>query len=417
MRSFTRFRLKLESSQVVKRKEKTITHSKTTQLAVNHAARKLRQSRVFSKAEAVKRKIDIFSSALKFLTPKFDRNIDIADVSFLDYGFVAKRATAFAMLLMMATSVAAHDFTEDYSAVSSFDSTDLSSLLITDSDGYLTKVTPQNADSDRANMTDKAVHTVAAGEVLSVVASKYGVSEQTIVWENNLANKNAIRVGQKLIIPPVDGVTHVVKKGENVAKVASLYGVEAGIIKNQNRLDAEYLAVGQELIIPGGKKIIEVPRIIAANSGRDAVIRGQSGSRVIDTNLASAGTVAAVGQIFIFPTRGKITQGFRGGHYAYDIADVSKPPIWAAAGGTVVKASSGTYAGGYGNHVIIDHGNGYKTLYAHMDYLTVSQGQYVSQGEAIGRMGATGRVYGRTGIHLHFEVHQNGVKLNPGGFF
>jgi murein DD-endopeptidase MepM/ murein hydrolase activator NlpD len=82
-----------------------------------------------------------------------------------------------------------------------------------------------------------------------------------------------------------------------------------------------------------------------------------------------------------------------------------------------VKASSGTYAGGYGNHVIIDHGNGYKTLYAHMDYLTVSQGQYVSQGEAIGRMGATGRVYGRTGIHLHFEVHQNGVKLNPGGFF
>jgi len=110
---------------------------------------------------------------------------------------------------------------------------------------------------------------------------------------------------------------------------------------------------------------------------------------------------------------GSITNGYKAGHYAIDIADRSKPAVWAAGGGTVVKASSGTWGGGYGNHVIIDHGNGVKTLYAHLDSLNVYDGQAVSQGDVIGIMGNTGRVYGATGIHLHWEVIDNGVKKNP----
>ena len=116
---------------------------------------------------------------------------------------------------------------------------------------------------------------------------------------------------------------------------------------------------------------------------------------------------------WVRPTQGRITQGFRGGHYAYDVADTSKPPILAAAGGTVIKASSGTWGGGYGNHVIIDHGNGYQTLYAHAEVLYVNVGDSVSQGQVIAKMGNTGSVYGRTGIHLHFEITYNGTKLNP----
>jgi murein DD-endopeptidase MepM/ murein hydrolase activator NlpD len=133
--------------------------------------------------------------------------------------------------------------------------------------------------------------------------------------------------------------------------------------------------------------------------------------------LAGSTDAPTVGKVFIRPTRGIITQGYKRGHYALDIADASKPPVWAAGSGTVIKASSGTWGGGYGNHVIIDHGNGMQTLYAHLDYLDVSNGDYVSQGAVIGRMGRTGRVYGRTGIHLHFEVRKNGVKQNPAAYY
>ncbi len=71
----------------------------------------------------------------------------------------------------------------------------------------------------------------------------------------------------------------------------------------------------------------------------------------------------------------------------------------------------------YGNYIIIDHGNGLQTLYGHMEYLAVSQGDHVTQGQVIGKMGRTGNVRGRTGIHLHFEVRVNGVKKNPGAYF
>ncbi|MBO5544334.1 MAG: peptidoglycan DD-metalloendopeptidase family protein [Oscillospiraceae bacterium] len=85
--------------------------------------------------------------------------------------------------------------------------------------------------------------------------------------------------------------------------------------------------------------------------------------------------------------------------------------IIAADGGTVITA---TYSDGYGNYIIIDHGNGYQTLYAHMSGLAVGQGSSVSQGQTIGYLGATGRA---TGTHCHFEVFVNGSRVDPAGFF
>lgn len=98
-------------------------------------------------------------------------------------------------------------------------------------------------------------------------------------------------------------------------------------------------------------------------------------------------------------------------HKGIDIARTDRstsPAIFAAADGTI--ESAGFNNGGYGNMVIINHGNGLKTLYAHMSSLTVSAGQSISRGEQIGVMGTTGS---STGIHLHFEVHVNGAIQNP----
>ena len=97
-------------------------------------------------------------------------------------------------------------------------------------------------------------------------------------------------------------------------------------------------------------------------------------------------------------------------HKGIDIARTdrsTKPPIYAAEGGKVEVVKSG---GGYGNYIIINHGNGLKTLYAHLDSVSVKQGQSVSRGQTIGIMGSTGN---STGIHLHFEVHLNGQIQNP----
>ena len=89
----------------------------------------------------------------------------------------------------------------------------------------------------------------------------------------------------------------------------------------------------------------------------------------------------------------------------------------AGAGGAVIKASSGTWGNGYGTYVIIDHGDGVQTLYGHMSSLNVVEGQWINQGDVIGIMGNTGRVYGATGIHTHWEVMVNGVKVNPANYY
>lgn len=140
-------------------------------------------------------------------------------------------------------------------------------------------------------------------------------------------------------------------------------------------------------------------------------------SKSSKTNRPSSGS----GKL-IMPTYGIYQRGFGNGHYGIDISNVNKPPVRAAATGTVVRVKTGcaprvgSCGGGFGNHVIIAHtlstGEKIATLYAHLDpgSITVRTGQSVSQGTVIGKMGNTGRVSGRTGIHLHFEVHKGGYQ-------
>jgi murein DD-endopeptidase MepM/ murein hydrolase activator NlpD len=280
-------------------------------------------------------------------------------------------------------------------------------VLVADENGYLVKSNPQTDKASRIGMTDYAVHTVEGGESMSVIAEKYGVNVDTIMWENKLGNANALRVGQKLVIPPVSGLSYKIVANDTLEKVAKKYNITKEVIIAQNGLDSEALIKGQTLFLPGAKPLAAPITAIAANR------RATAGAvnKYVSANPSDA--MPSVGKIFIYPTVGKLTQQFHAGHYALDIADSSRPAIWAAGAGTVVKASSGTWGGGYGNHIIIDHGNGIKTLYAHMTSLNVYEGQYVNQGDVIGIMGNTGRVYGITGIHLHFEVIDHGVKKNP----
>ncbi len=240
---------------------------------------------------------------------------------------------------------------------------------------------------------------VQEGDTVSSIAQKFGVSMDTIIWENTLKSVDAIKVGQILKVLPISGVRHTVKRGETIYSIAKDYQVDA-----QNIIDYPFntfsndetfaLAAGQELIIPDGIK----PKQIS-----------------VDTTKYVAKTVAPIPGVvgegnFMWPTSGHISQKFYWYHQAVDIANSSNPDIVASQGGTVVTA--GWNAGGYGNYVVIDHGNGYRTLYAHMvtNSIVVQAGQRVNQGQKLGVMGSTGR---STGTHLHFEVIGPNGHLNP----
>ncbi|MEO0087126.1 MAG: M23 family metallopeptidase [candidate division WOR-3 bacterium] len=240
-------------------------------------------------------------------------------------------------------------------------------------------------------------YSVAEGDTIASIAKKFGVSEETILWQNNLEKTSIIKPGQKLEIPPITGIVHKVKRGETVYSLAKKYSVDPQNIVNwpfntfANDETFE-LAVGQLLVIPDGIKPKEEPP-------KEYLARVKI--------TPSAGSVSATGQ-FIWPASGTLTQYYQWYHKGIDIANPAGPDILAADSGKVISAISQRYA--YGNHILIDHGNGFITLYAHLSSFYVSQGQTVNRGDAIGKMGCTGRC---TGTHLHFEIRYNGSAQNP----
>lgn len=398
-------------------------------LQVNEFARRNRHLKIFSRGGLVRMNIGYFfssamNSAKKLVNnPVFNvakKTLGVAATAFSSVLPVSPQRKLLAQSVFIATSAL---FVTSLTTGGTFAPTDTAyssdylstytlpgDVLISDDSGYLVKVNPPTDESNRIGLTDYAVHTVASGETMSLIAKKYSVKVETIMWENNVSNSNSLRVGQKLLVPPVDGVSYKVASGDNLDKIAKKYKISSDSIIAQNGLGKDTVFKGQELFLPGAKPI-EAPNLVIA--------RNPTAARNYRSTISAAPSTSRpdIGKMFIYPTLGSITQGFRSGHYALDIANRAMPPIWAAAGGTVTKASSGTWGGGYGTHVIIDHGNGVKTLYGHMDSLNVSEGQWVNQGDVLGVMGRTGRVYGVTGIHLHWEVIINGVKVSPIGYY
>lgn len=248
-------------------------------------------------------------------------------------------------------------------------------------------------------------HEVKQGETVAAIAQLYNLQPNTVIWLNSLDEKRpVIKPGQKLKILPVDGVLHKVKRGETIYSIAKKYGLEGaqaqGIINypfNTFVNDETFaLAVGQDLVVPDGvmpKGGLLPPSSFAAVS------------------TPNAGAVSATGQ-FVWPAYGSITQYFRFYHTAIDIANRGGGNILAADAGRVIVAGWIDNTG-YGNRVMIDHENGYVTLYGHLSLIQVQVGQTVKRGDVIGQMGSTGR---STGTHLHFEIRHGGVHEDPLGY-
>ena len=139
----------------------------------------------------------------------------------------------------------------------------------------------------------------------------------------------------------------------------------------------------------------------------------KSSSGIPPSSMNTSSKKVNLGISLIRPTTGVITSRFglrsRDNHKGIDIGTAKGTPIYAAAAGTVSVSSYG-YNGGYGNYIIINHGNGVQTVYAHCSSLVATVGEKVSQGQLIARVGSTGI---STGNHLHLEVRVNGVAQDP----
>jgi len=246
----------------------------------------------------------------------------------------------------------------------------------------------------RTVRTSVTLYRVESGDSVLGIAEKFDLKGTSLLWANDRLEQNPdfLQVGQELVILPVDGAYHTVAKGETIESIAKTYKVDPSAITGYigNHLQEPYtLQTGQKLIIPGGVKPY-VPRSVQVYSGP-----------------VPKGAKKGSGQ-FVWPISGVISQRYWVGHPAIDIAAPRGTTIVAADSGFVVHIESGTT--GYGRMIIIDHGNGYQSLYAHLNTYFVEVGQSVAKGEAIGQCGSTGN---STGPHLHFEIRLNGASYNP----
>ncbi len=256
-------------------------------------------------------------------------------------------------------------------------------------------------------------YTVQPGDSVFGIAEKFGLKPETVLWGNYEVlqdDPHTLRPGQELNILPVDGTYYQWQPGDTLESVAAFFGVDPEAISEWpgNGLDPTRpeISPGQWLVIPGGRRALRtwvVPAIARGRAGVGAAY-GPGGC----SGDFSGGAVGTGG--FIWPAANHYLSGndYWSGHLAIDIAAGEGTPIWAADSGVVVFAG-GAY-GGYGNMVMIDHGNGWQTLYAHLSVVSVACGQSVTQGQRIGLAGSTGN---STGAHLHFETRYEGGFVNP----
>jgi murein DD-endopeptidase MepM/ murein hydrolase activator NlpD len=274
---------------------------------------------------------------------------------------------------------------------------------------FLAPLTLTASECDTTQSDKYCVYTVQEGDTLSSIASNGGLktTDDVANWELLLhSNKpdissedELLQVGQKLRIPRGQGVVHTVLSRETISDLSDEFDVPVEDIMQANGItDADKLAIGDELLIPNPKRFASPVVVEEAASGGGG------------PQIVGGGPKSDVG--FIWPTSGPISSYFSASHplgIDIDLFGRAGAPIAAVKGGTV------TFAGGnpccsYGYYVVVDHGDGFQTLYAHLSSIAVSQGQHVAQGQLLGGGGQTGYA---TGNHLHFEVHRNGAIVNP----
>lgn len=243
---------------------------------------------------------------------------------------------------------------------------------------------------------------IQAGDTAWSIAEKFGLRTESILWGNEglSADAGSLQIGRVINILPVDGVLHTVQEGEDWERIELLHGVKretivAYIGNPFVEGEAAELIPGQRLIIPGGRN-----QVVWIDPGPPVdPSKGRLSPGFYQGALTGRGTGTYI--LPVSPVR--ITQPYWEGHPALDFDTITGQAVWAADGGTVIF--SGWSESGYGNLIIIDHGTGYWTYYAHNEYNLVDNGQAVYQGQQIATSGNTGR---STGDHLDFRIRVAG---------
>jgi len=267
-------------------------------------------------------------------------------------------------------------------------------------------------------------YTVVIGDTIFGIAEKFGLHPETILWGNLYIlgdNPHFLQPDQELNILPTDGVYHRWSEGEGLNGVAKYYEVspEAIVDWPGNHLNRQTLGdfaapnipAGTWLVIPGGKREFSswaTPRITRGDPASAKILGPGYCGKIVD-GVIGAGD-------FIWPTDAHWISGYdyspATNHRGIDIGGKTGDAIYAVDHGVVVYAGWNNY--GYGNVVVLDHGNGWQTLYAHLSAWNVSCGASVYQSTVIGLMGSTGR---SPGPHLHFEMlHYTYGKVRPHDF-
>lgn len=262
---------------------------------------------------------------------------------------------------------------------------------------------------DRSVTYETSRYTVQRGDSVFKIASDHSIKPETLLWANYETlqdSPDSIRVGQVLNIPPVDGIYYQWQEGDTLQSIADEFEADPDAILNWpgNAIDLTNPTVeaGTYVMVPGGQREF-VQWIIPQ------VARGSSGTANVGGAACGGGAYGSGG--FIWPSGTHTVSGneYWSGHLGIDITAGEGADVWAADSGVVTMAQSG-WNYGYGNVVMIDHGNGYATLYGHLSRIAVSQCQSVAAGQSIGAAGNTGNSFG---AHLHFEVRLNGGFVNP----
>lgn len=238
------------------------------------------------------------------------------------------------------------------------------------------------------------------------IAQKFDIQPETILWANENLNVMAgnLSIGDTVNILPVDGVLHTVQDGDTLETLVRLHVTPAQEIleyfgNNFDLTKPAQLAVGQQIIIPNGVAPISWSEAQAPGMALTGGSRGGYSSEV--PNLGTG--------YFIWPVNTyTLSQEYWSGHPAVDLATDFRQPVFASDSGTVVF--SGWDDTGYGNMVIIDHGNGYQTYYSHNEANLAGAGQTVMKGQQIAESGSTGN---STGNHVDFRLLLNGAFQNP----
>lgn len=270
--------------------------------------------------------------------------------------------------------------------------------------GQETTSSTQSQSLNKKEATVKIItYTIKSGDTLESIANTYGVKINTISQSNNLTTESLLKEGQILEFPSINGVLYKIQNGETLWDLALLNKVDFNKIVEINNLDSpENLKLGQKIIMP------DVDKVKSLYSSESASEK----KTVTSTKTSSRGGSMSYTISASLPVQGKFSSKFgpRWGrqHAGIDIAAPTGTTVYASMSGKVTF--SGWDDGGYGNLVIVDHGNGLQSYYAHNSKLLVKMGQNVSKGTQIANVGSTGN---STGPHSHFEIRKNGTPVNP----